>query len=406
MPAAMMLSMPLILCILIPGALRILVSMLSRYFARDLYQLKLMDAYAREVIRLICDKSSPILNEIQCGQSRAVEATLQAIKNGIPDIVIEIAKANDNILRGNTDPEDSSRNIFACAIAHRQEEVARFLHRFAEEGTNMVIALDEDKNNILHLAAKLAPPHQLDCISGSALQLQSELRWFKGVEEIVPRSYREHQNNNRETPLEVFVREHKNKLKEAEEWVKKTAESSTFVGALIITITFAAAFTVPGGWNQSTGFPIFLHKTPVPFMVFMVSDAISLFAASSSVIMFLGILTSRFAYEDFHKSLPNRLVMGLSSLFISIATMTVAFCAAFVTMLEGRLWVLILITVLAGIPVTFFVVLQFPLLVEIYVSTSRPNIFDREVASWMGKMTEMLKVLWDFAMWGFMSDCI
>ncbi|GKV53491.1 hypothetical protein SLEP1_g60012 [Rubroshorea leprosula] len=337
-----------------------------------------MDAYAREVIRLICKESFSKLDEIQFGQSTAVKAILQAIKCGIPDIVTEITYANVNILRSITDPEDSSRNIFACAIAHHQEEVARFLYRFAEKKTNvvetnMVIAVDEDKNNILHLAAKLAPPYQLDCISGSALQLQSELRWFKGVEEIVPRSYREHRNNNGETPLEVFVREHKDLLKGAEEWVKKTAESSTVVGALIITIMFAAAFTVPGGHEQ---------------------NAISLFAASSSVIMFLGILTSRFAYEDFHKSLPIRLVMGLSSLFISIATMTMAFCAALVIMLEGRLWVVIPITLLAGIPVAFFVLLQFPLLVEIYVSTSRPNIFDGEVSSWMRIMKDMFVGLW------------
>ncbi|GLT90065.1 hypothetical protein SLE2022_080170 [Rubroshorea leprosula] len=349
-----------------------------------------MDAYAHEVIRLICKESFSKLDEIQFGQSTAVKAILQAIKSGIPDIVREITYANVNILRSITDPEDSSRNIFACAIAHHQEEVARFLYRFAEEQTNvvetnMVIAFNEDQNNILHLAAKLAPPHQLDWFSRSALQLQSELRLFKGVEEIVPRSYREHQNNNGETPLEVFVREHKDLLKAAEEWVKKTAESSTVVGALIITIMFAAAFTVPGGPEQSTGFPIFLHKTPVPFMVFMVSDAISLFAASSSVIMFFGILTSRFAYEDFLKSLPIRLVMGLSSLFISIATMMMAFCAALVIMLEGRLGVVIPITLLAGIPVTVFVVLQFPLLLEIYVSTSRPNVFDRQEPSLIGK---------------------
>ncbi|GLT90055.1 hypothetical protein SLE2022_080070 [Rubroshorea leprosula] len=356
-----------------------------------------MDAYAHEVISSICHRSLSELDQNQFVQIRAVEATFQAIKNGIPDIVKEITKANADILWSSTDPEDSI-NIFACAVAYRQEELVRFLKEFAEEDANMVTTSDEDGNNMLHLTAKLAPPYQLGCISGSAFQLQSELRWFKGVEEIVPSFYRKHKNNNRETPLEVFVREHGRLLKEAVEWVKKTAESSTVVGTLIITVTFAAAFTVPGGPEQSTGFPIFLHKTPVPFKVFMVSDAISLFAASSSVIMFLGILTSRFAYEDFHKSLPIRLVMGLSSLFISIATMTAAFCAALYITLEGRWGVVIPITLLAGIPVTFFVVMQFPLLVEIYVSTSRANIFDREVASWMGIMTETLARLWALVM--------
>ncbi|GLT90053.1 hypothetical protein SLE2022_080050 [Rubroshorea leprosula] len=375
-----MLSVPLILGKLILVALRLLVSILSRILAKNVYAGKLMDKYACEVISLLCQQLSELDQELFVG-SRAVDAIFQAIKNDIPVIVKEMAKANKNILWRSSKLEDSI-NIFACTVAHRQEEVARLLYEFAKEDTNMFTTIDKDGNNILHLAAKLAPPYQLGCISGSALQLQSELRWFKGVEDIVPRSVCEHKNNNRETALEVFLGEHKDLLKEAEEWVKKTAESSTVVGALIITIMFAVAFTVPGGQDQSTGFPVSLHKTPVPFMVFMVSDAISLFAASSSVLMFLGILTSRFAYKDFHKSLPIRLVVGLSSLFISIATMTMAFCAALVIMLEGRLEVVIPITLLAGIPVTCFVVLQFPLLVEIYVSTFSPNIFARKVSSW------------------------
>ena len=42
-------------------------------------------------------------------------------------------------------------------------------------------------------------------------------------------------------------------MKEGETWVKGTATSSTVVGALIITIMFAAAITIPGGNNQNTG---------------------------------------------------------------------------------------------------------------------------------------------------------
>ncbi|GLT90052.1 hypothetical protein SLE2022_080040 [Rubroshorea leprosula] len=341
-----------------------------------------MDKYACEVISSICQPlSDSELDENLFVESGAVDAIFQAIKNDIPIIVKEITKANKNILPRSLNLEDS-RNMFAWAVAHHQEEVARLLYEFAKEDTNMVIAIDEDGNNILHLAAKLAPPYQLGCISGSAMQFQSELRWFKGVEEIVPPSYCKRKNNNGKTPLEVFVREHEDLLKEAGEWAKKTAESSTVVGALIMTIMFAAAFTVPGGNDQSGGFPIFLHKAPIPFMVFMVSDAISLFAASSSVLMFLGILTSRYANEDFFKSLPIKLTIGLSSLIISIATMTTAFCAALFIMLQGRLGVLIPITLLSGIPVIFFALLQFPLLVEILDLTFSSKIFDKKGKFW------------------------
>ncbi|GKV38855.1 hypothetical protein SLEP1_g46716 [Rubroshorea leprosula] len=314
-----MLLMLVALGIPIVLALRLLVSLLSRILATNVYAGKLMDEYACEVISLICQPlSDSELDENLLVQSRAVDAIFQAIKNDIPVIVKEITKANKNILWRSLNLKES-RNTFAWAVAHRQEEVARLLYEFAKEDANMVITIDKDGNNILHITAKLAPSYQLGRISGSAFRLQSELRWFKGVGEIVPRSYHEHKNNNGETPLEVFDREHKDLLKEAEEWGKKTAESSTVVGALIITIMFAMAFTVPGGNDQST------------------------------VIIFLGILTAHHAAEDYRKY--SLVIWGLTFLFISIATMTIAFCAALFIMLEGRLVVAIPITLVAGIPI-------------------------------------------------------
>ncbi|GKV46079.1 hypothetical protein SLEP1_g53091 [Rubroshorea leprosula] len=310
------------------------------------------------------------LDEDEFVQSGAVEATFKAIKDGIPEIAIEIAKINTNILWNRTDSEDK-RSMFACAVAHRQEEVAQFLYKFnARSSTNIGFTEERDENDLLYLAAELAPRSHLNYISGAAprshldyissavSQLQSELRWFRAVEGIVPQSYDNHQNNDGDTPSQVFVKVHKQLLKEAEEWSKKTAKSSTVVGALIITIMFAVAFTVPGGNDQKTGFPIFLNKTAdsssvhspaVPFTVFVASDAISLFAASSSVLMFLGILTPRHAYKDFLKSLPVKLIIGISSLFISIAAM------------------------------------MFPSLVQLYTSTFRPGIFDRKENNNLGK---------------------
>lgn len=74
--------------------------------------------------------------------------------------------------------------------------------------------------------------------------------------------------------------------------MKSTATSYAMVGAFIVTIMFAAAFTVPVGNIQDTGInPVFLHKKA--YMNVIISDAISLFSSSTSVLMFLGILTAR-----------------------------------------------------------------------------------------------------------------
>ncbi|PRQ56790.1 putative PGG domain-containing protein [Rosa chinensis] len=100
--------------------------------------------------------------------------------------------------------------------------------------------------------------------------------------------------------------------------MKDTAGSYSVVGALIVTIIFVAAFTVPGGNNGVTGFPIFVEDKL--FSLFIMSDAVSLFTSTTSSLLFLEILTLWYAEEDFLVSLPRKILIGLMALFlISIA---------------------------------------------------------------------------------------
>lgn len=59
------------------------------------------------------------------------------------------------------------------------------------------------------------------------------------------------------------------------------------------------------------------------FVIFAVSDAVSLFTSSTSLLMFLSILTSRYAEEDFLHALPKRLRVRFFTLFLSILFMMV-----------------------------------------------------------------------------------
>lgn len=202
------------------------------------------------------------------------------------------------------------------------------------------------------------------------------------VESIVQPKYKEMLNSSHKTAQTLFTDQHKKLLEEGEKWMKATAESCTVVAALIATIMFSAIFTVPGGYDQYSGIPIYLNRNS--FMVFIVSDAMSLFASSSSLLMFFGILTSRYREEDFLKSLPTKLIVGLSCLFFSIATMMITFGITLVMMLRERFhWVSFPIILLASLPVTLFALLQFPLLVEIFFSTYGPGIFDKPKKWWL-----------------------
>lgn len=159
--------------------------------------------------------------------------------------------------------------------------------------------------------------------------------------------------------------------------MKETATSCTVVGALIITIMFAASFTVAGGNNGNTGLPMFLDDKL--FVVFIVSDALSLFSSTTSVMIFLGILTSRYAEEDFLMSLPSKMMVGLLTLFFSIATMMITFSSTLIIMLYHKYsWIVVPIILLACVPITSFIWMQFPLLVEICISTYGLGIFGKK----------------------------
>ncbi|KAF2292212.1 hypothetical protein GH714_016963 [Hevea brasiliensis] len=135
---------------------------------------------------------------------------------------------------------------------------------------------------MLHLAAKLNASNK---ISGAALQMQRELQWFQEMEKVVQPSYKENIGENGHIPRILFTKEHKNLVETGEKWMKDTATSCATVAALVITVVFAAAFTVPGGNNSDKGIPIYLKETA--FMIFAISDALGLFASSTSLLMFL-----------------------------------------------------------------------------------------------------------------------
>ncbi|GMN30293.1 hypothetical protein TIFTF001_047999 [Ficus carica] len=145
-------------------------------------------------------------------------------------------------------------------------------------------------------------------------------------------------------PVALFTKKHKELVVAGEDWMTDTSTSCIIVGALIVIITFAAAFTVPGENNQETGFSISTNKKL--FKVFIMSDVMSLFLSTTSVLVFSGIFTSRYAEEDFLKSMPKKMVIGLSTLFFSIATAMIAFCVSVPLILPEK-WIAPLVGLLA-----------------------------------------------------------
>ncbi|XP_057969002.1 uncharacterized protein LOC131158272 [Malania oleifera] len=337
-----------------------------------IYDRKLINDEALKILACIF-KELPKLSESKLQKIDIDQAIYDAIKHGIVEFIVEIIKYNPDIIWRK---DKKGRSIFANAIVERQENIFCLIYGLGTKKSIIARRHDKFANNFLHLAAKLSPSSQLDRVSGAAMQMQRELQWFKEVERLVLPKYKEEGNDHNKTPGALFSDEHSALMKEGERWMKNTAASSMVVATLIAAVMFTTTFTLPGGTNND-GIPIFLGYDA--FMVFIVSNALSLFSSSTSVLMFLGILTSRYAEEDFLKRLPTKLVIGLSSLFFSIVSMMVAFgCALFIILHERLTWVSIPIIVLAVIPITLFAMLEFPLLIDMFANTYGRGIFKKQ----------------------------
>ncbi|KAK6248777.1 hypothetical protein QUC31_020342 [Theobroma cacao] len=136
----------------------------------------------------------------------------------------------------NCDPE--KRDAIRGAVVHHHENVFNLLCNMSGHMHYVVQSTDIFANNNLQLAGKLAPPERVSLVSGAALQMQRELQWI--LEKFVKPGFRNALNGERKTPAMVFTEEHKELLKEGEQWLKDTANSCTVVAALIATVVFAA----------------------------------------------------------------------------------------------------------------------------------------------------------------------
>ncbi|KAM0958615.1 hypothetical protein ACFX13_024524 [Malus domestica] len=347
-----------------------LVSNLRKLFGIDhMYKMKQIHVQSLEVLQGMCKMTEGVSLKQMQGSS-VQTALFKAVEYGNDEFLRQLFTANILAL-GIYD--ENAKGMFQFSIECRQEKVYNFFHEFIQiMNVRTESRVDKFNNTLLHSAARLSPPAQLKHIQCAALQMQRELQWFKEVEKIVPSKFLEVVNHpDGMTARDLFTKNHKELAKEGERSMKATATSCTVVAALIVTIMFIAVFSVPGG--SKAGFPVFLNKRI--FMVFIVADVFSLFSSTTSVLTFLGILNSRYAENDFLKSLPTKMMIGLFTLFSSIVAMMIAFSSTLFLMLEAKKWMVYPMILLASVPVVSFVWMQFSLLVEIFISTYGAGIF-------------------------------
>ncbi|KAK4256046.1 hypothetical protein QN277_008961 [Acacia crassicarpa] len=351
---------------------RVISSTYNLIGTKKIQEQKLLHAQADKIINLVC-KNAGRSDQV----SVIADALFLAAEEGNVEFVLRLSKADPDLLLIG---DRSYQNIFCYAVGNRQAGVFNLIHGLHFKDV-VVTSKDKYGNTLLHVAAAQAAAPVLNRIYGPMLQMQRELQWFTEVESLMPATIRGVRNNDGMTAEELFKEKHQDLMKQGEKWVKATSASCSVVGTLIVTIMFTAAFTVPGGNDQTYGFPL-LIKQPF-FKLFIFSTILSLISSSTSVLTFLAVLTSHYSEEKFLKSLPIKLILGISSLFISIISMMVAFLSTIYLMLNNSnySWGLLPMIMLASVPIFLFVLSQFPLLRHSFFATYG-SIFNKNVDKW------------------------
>ncbi|XP_028121599.1 uncharacterized protein LOC114318833 [Camellia sinensis] len=285
---------------------------------------------------------------------------LIATKNGITEIVEFILERFPLAM---DDMNWDGKNIFLLAIENRQPHLYKLLLEKIIR-TSIFRAVDNDGNTALHLAAKLGSRSWI--IPG--LKMQWEIKWYQFVKESMPLSFWAPYNKDGLTADEVFMNTHSDLVKDDIQWLMKTSDSCTIVTALIATVAFATSASVPGGVNGQNGEPVLRQERM--FDVFSISSLFALCFSLIALITFLAILTTQHQAMDFRRKVPMLLLMGLTTLFMSIASMVVSFCGGHFFILKGVLRDASVVEYLVALlPLIIFVTVQFPLYFNVLRAT-------------------------------------
>ena len=167
-----------------------------------------------------------------------------------------------------------------------------------------------------------------------------------------------------ETDIYNLHEEIKNKITdESRKSVKYLTETYTgntsLVAILIAMITFAAAFTLPGGYSSSAdgeGLPIMARK--VAFQAFLIFDTLGM--CSSLAVAFICVVAKWMDFEFLlrYRSLTKKLMW-----FAYMATI-VAFATGLYTVLSPRVqWLAVAICVLSvSLPILITLIAEWPIL--------------------------------------------
>ncbi|CAL5342620.1 unnamed protein product [Camellia sinensis] len=213
--------------------------------------------------------------------------------------------------------EKAVKDINSCLM--RDRILYDYLKKTVNHAYRMMADVDKHGNTILHLTAyECKQGHFLTTHFGPINRMSWDVFWFERVQNDSHPHLIYHRNIEGKTPKEIFEEQHKDMIDKAEKAVKDINSCLMLVSTLIGTVNYAAIFTIPGGFDQGKGLPIFFTKAingREDLQLFMAYVGGSLVASLLGLGTQLSIQVSRFNSNDFHISLPMKFLYTITSLF-------------------------------------------------------------------------------------------
>nr|XP_034900739.1 uncharacterized protein LOC118038477 [Populus alba] len=225
-----------------------------------------------------------------------------------------------------------------AALAHQQQQWSLFLH------TGELYGLNKRKLSVDDINFKNLGEIQKEILES----LEDVGSGPIGHGPFVLKGEEEKNNNDEEN-------------KEEKEALSKAREAHLVVAALIATVIFAAAFTLPGGYKSDRGTAILAKKAA--FIVFVISDAISMVLSIFAIFihflisLFQGLKWDKYGQIDEDTTLQLFVFATLFTM-IGMGTMIIAFVIGTYAVLEPSLG-LAISTCLIGLSFFFLVLLVF-----------------------------------------------
>ncbi|CAL5406520.1 unnamed protein product [Camellia sinensis] len=155
--------------------------------------------------------------------------------------------------------EKAVKDINSCLM--RDRILYDYLKKTVNHAYRMMADVDKHGNTILHLTAyECKQGHFLTTHFGPMNRMSWDVFWFERVQNDSHPHLIYHRNIEGKTPKEIFEEQHKDMIDKAEKAVKDINSCVMLVSTLIGTVNYAALFTIPGGFDQGKGLPIFSTK--------------------------------------------------------------------------------------------------------------------------------------------------